>query len=100
MSMRYRVSLRTDVGLEKAMDLETNFQRATIPRLGQGGKAATSKRCREATKMERTGWLVQLQINRRVGRTAPSAPAAEASRLFFSGRSHPALTGLVAQRCF
>src|SRR5215510_1089769 len=33
--MRYRVSLRTDVGLEKTMELETNFQRATIPRLGQ-----------------------------------------------------------------
>ena len=31
----YRVSLRTDVGLEKTMDLETNFQRATIPRLGR-----------------------------------------------------------------
>src|SRR5215831_7796353 len=90
--MRYRVSLRTDVGLEKTMELETNFQRATIPRLGQGGEAATSRRCRKATEMERTGWLVQLPINRRVGRTAPSAPAAEASRLFFSGRSHPALT--------
>src|SRR5215510_4755232 len=33
--MRYRVSLRTDVGLEKTMDLENNFQRGTIPRLGQ-----------------------------------------------------------------
>jgi hypothetical protein len=42
--------------------------------------------------MERTGWFVQLAINRWLERTAPSAPAKEASRHLLDGRSHPAFT--------
>ena len=37
----------------------------------------------------RTGWFVQLPMNRWLERTTPSAPAKEASPLFLNGRSHP-----------
>src|SRR5205823_12319526 len=41
--------------------------------------------------LERTGWFVQLPINRWNERTTPSAPDKEASRFFDSWRSHPSL---------
>ena len=40
----------------------------------------------------RPGWFVQLPINRWLEPTTPSAPAKEASRNFFNGRSHPSLS--------
>ena len=62
-----------------------------IPRLGQGGVDATSRKCRGASSLERTGRLVQLPINRQLDRTAPSAPLRRL-RTFSYWRSHPALT--------
>ena len=62
-----------------------------ISRLGQGGVDATSRKCREASLIERTGRLVQLPINRCLDQTAPSAPLRRL-RTFSYWRSHPALT--------
>jgi len=64
------------------MELATNFQRSDSPPWSRRGGRDIKRDAAEPPYMERTGWLVPLPINRWVGRTAPSAPAAEASRLF------------------
>src|SRR5262245_25217971 len=68
------------------------FGASNTPPWSRRGGRDINKNVAKPPLLERTGRLVQLPINRWIGRTAPSTPAAEASHLFLSGRSHPALT--------
>jgi len=61
------------------------YQSATVPS-SWGGVDASSRRCREASLLERTGWSITETAS------APDHPvcaAAEASRLFVTGAATP-----------
>jgi two-component system sensor histidine kinase CpxA len=60
------------------------------PWLRRGGRD-TNKNVAKPPLQERTGWLAQLPINRRIERTTPSAPAKEASRHLITGAATPPL---------
>src|SRR5262252_1150690 len=71
------------------MKLATSFQRSDSPPWQRRGGRDIKQDAAKPPCVERTGRFVPLPINRWVGRTAPSAPAAEASHLFVSGAATP-----------
>src|SRR5262245_16372442 len=70
----------------------TSFQRSDSPPWQRRGGRDIKKDAAKPPYAERTGRFVPLPINRWVGRTAPSAPVAEASRLLLMGAATPPLT--------
>src|SRR5262245_3391480 len=64
-------------------------ERRGLPSLAKEGWPRHQENGAKPPLMERTGWLVHLPINRWLERTAPSAPAKEASRNFLTGAATP-----------
>src|SRR5205823_3572513 len=67
----------------------TVLEGADSPPWPRRGGRDINKNAAKPPLLERTGWFVQLPINRRVERTTPSAPAKEASRYLISGAATP-----------